>query len=143
VTVTKEMVMQVSPFSVSDSGDFDETDFEQYKTWAIQDLSKIDPGVDVGTYDQIHALMICHIYETSKGADADTQLPSEHIGNYSYTRKSKTGTIGSSTYYDRILQIIQKWQFKQPSTSTKRDDADDTYPSSEFALDQSNTGSFE
>jgi len=142
MTVTKEMVMQVSPFSVSDSGDFDETDFGQYKIWAIQELNRIDPGVDSETYDRIHALMICHIYESSGDTAVSSQLQSEKIGDYSYTQNSEA-IPGTTTYYDRILQIIHKWQLKQPTTSTERDDADDTYPSSEFALDQSNVGVFE
>lgn len=140
MTVTSDLVALISPFTVGESGDFTETDFAQYKIWATLELNRIDPGVDTETYDQLHALMICHMYESSKGNT--TQFQSEHIGDYSYTR-SGTVESGSTTYYDRILQILEKWALKQPTTSTERDDADDMYPSEEFALDQSDVGVFE
>jgi hypothetical protein len=140
MTVSTDDIALFSPFTVGVSGDFTEADFNSYKAFAALELNRIDPGVDTETYDQLHALMICHMYESSKGNT--TQFQSEHIGDYSYTR-SGTVESGSTTYYDRILQIIQKWQLKQPTTSTERDDADDTYPSEEFALDQSDVGVFE
>lgn len=144
VNTLKDMIPQVSPFVIGPTGNFTDTDFDQYEAWAALELARIDPGVDSVTYTQIHALMICHIYETSRGSAASTQLQSEHIGDYSYTRKSEATTIiGSSTYYDRILQILKKWLSMQATTLTVRDDAEDTYPSAVFALDQSDVGVFE
>ena len=143
MTVTKEMIMQVSPFSVSDSGDFDETDFEQYKIWAGRELDRVDPGFDTDTYDYCHALLICHFYDISPSEKASIQYKSEKIGDYSYTRSEGGTTIAPTSFYNRFLQVLEKWKGKQATTSTKRDDAEDTYPASEFALDQSNVGVFE
>ena len=56
MTVTTAMIAQVSPFTVGPTGDFTQTDFDQYKTWAALELAKIDPGVDSDTYDYCHAL---------------------------------------------------------------------------------------
>lgn len=140
MTVTSDMIALVSSLTCGPAGDFTETDFNVYKTWGALELDRIDPGVDAKTYDQLHALMICHMYESSKGNT--TQFQSEHIGDYSYSRNANVKS-GNTTYYDRILQLLKTWSLKQPTTSTDRDDADDTYPSEEFALDQSDVGVFE
>lgn len=142
VNTLKDMIPQVSPFVIGPTGDFTDTDFTQYEAWAALELAKIDPGVDSVTYDQLHALMICHIYESSRGSGASTQLKSEKIGDYSYTRSGET-KAGDTSYYDRILQILAKWSIKQATTLTERDDAATTFPGSKFALDQSDVGVFE
>jgi len=145
MTVTKEMIMQVSPFSVSDSGDFDVTDFEQYKIWAGLELDQIDPGLDSPTYDMCHALLICHIYDSSRGSSSGgTQYKSEKIGDYSYTRaEGDSETIVRTSYYNRMLQLIKEESREQPTVAIARDDTDETFPKAKFKLDQNEKVVFE
>ena len=133
MTVTTTMIAQVSPFTVGDSGDFTETDFTQYKTWAALELDQIDPGFDTNTYDYCHALLICHYYESSRGSN--TQYKSEKIGDYSYTR-ADSADPSSTSYYNRFVQVLGQWARDEAYEAVERDDADETFLSNSFKLDQ-------
>lgn len=140
MTITKTMVEQVSPFSVDDSGNFTETDYDQYVIWAGLELDQIDPGLDSATYDYCHALLVCHFYECSLGSTG--KYKSEKIGDYSYTRFDNAQTELTS-YYNRVLQILAQFGTEQPTTVVERDDADTTFPKAAFKLDQSAKVRFE
>lgn len=126
MTVTKAMVMQVSSFSVSDDGDFDETDFAQYKAWAKEELDRDDPGLPSAAYDQAHANLICDIYVSSKGG---RNFKSEKIGDYGYTRDGG----GKSSYRLRYEEILRQFAGEQPSAGQERIDIETP---SDFRLDQ-------
>lgn len=135
MTVTKEMVMQVSTFSVSDSGDFDKTDFDQYSTWAKEELDRNDPGLPAGKYDEAHANLICDIFVSSKGG---RNFKSEHIGgDYSYTKDGSD----KSSYRLRYEEILKQWGSEQPTAGQEREDVD--YMPNQFKLDQQDTIKFE
>lgn len=140
MTVTTAMIAQVSPFTVGPTGDFTETDYNQYVTWAALELNQLDPGFDTTTYDYCHALLICHFYESSRGASREYK--SEKIGDYGYTR-ADTGDVASSAYYNRFRQILAQWNTEQATAGVERDDADDTYPKAKFKLDQGDKAMFE
>ena len=126
MTITKAMVMQVSSFSVSDDGDFDETDFTQYKAWAKEELDRDDPGLSTAAYDQAHANLICDIYVNSKGG---RNFKSEKIGDYGYTRDDG----GKSSYRLRYEEILRQFAGEQPSAGQERIDIETP---SDFRLDQ-------
>lgn len=133
MTVTKGMVMQVSTFSVSDDGDFDETDFAQYKAWAQEELDRDDPGLSTATYDQAHANLICDIFVSSKGG---RNFKSESIGgDYSYTKNGGD----KSSYRLRYEEIIAQFAGEQPTVGQEREDVE--IPD-QFHLDQSESESF-
>lgn len=134
MTVTEAMIAQVSPFTVGEVGDFTIADYTQYKTWAALELDQVDPGLDAITYDYCHALLICHFYESSRGSN--TQYKSEKIGDYAYTR-ADTGDVASSAYYNRFVQILAQWATEQATAGVERNDSDETFPKSNFKLDQS------
>lgn len=135
MTVTKEMVMQVSPFSVSDSGDFDKTDFAQYSTWAKEELDRDNPGLPTSKYDEAHANLICDIFMSSKGG---RNFKSEHIGgDYSYTKDGSD----KSSYRLRYEEILKQWGLEQPTGGQEREDVD--YMPNPFKLDQQDTVKFE
>jgi hypothetical protein len=107
MAATKEMIQQVSPYSVSDDGDFDERDFEQYKIWA--DFAIDDPGLSAEKADEAVANLICDIFASSQGG---RELKSENIGgDYSYT---KAGS-GKTSYRLRYEEIIKQFT-SQPAT---------------------------
>lgn len=133
MTVTKAMVMQVSSFSVSDDGDFDETDFAQYKAWAQEELDRDDPGLPTAAYDQAHANLICDIFVSSKGG---RNFKSEKIGDYSYTRDNG----GKSSYRLRYEEILRQFAGKQPSAGQERIDIETP---SDFRLDQLDLAEFD
>lgn len=139
MTVTADMIAQVSPFVVDT--DFTTADFNQYKTWAALELDQSDPGLDTATYDYCHALLICHIYDISPQSKKN-EYKSEKIGDYSFTR-AKTGDVASSAYYNRFLQILAQFNTEQATAGVERDDAGDTYPKAKFNLDQSDKAVFE
>ena len=141
MTVSTDDIALVSPFTVGVSGDFSTDDFNVYKTWAGLELDRLDPGVDAETYDQCHALLICHIYDISPQSKK-TGFKSEKIGDYSYTR-ADTNDVASSSYYIRFQQILALWATEQATTGVERDDTDTTYPKAEFKLDQGAKAMFE
>ena len=134
MTVTSAMVALVSPFTVSESGDFTETDYNQYSTWAKEELDRDDPGLSTAAYDQAHANLICDIFVSSKGG---RNLKSEKIGDYSY---SKDGGDKSS-YRLRYEEIIAQFAGEQPTAGQEREDVD--YMPNQFKLDQQPVQKFE
>jgi len=145
MTVSTDMIAQVSPFTVGPTGDFTETDYNQYETWAGLELDRLDPGLDTATYDLCHALLICHIYDSSRGSSSGgTQYKSEKIGDYSYTRaEGDSETIVRTSYYNRMLQLIKGESTEQPTVAIERDDTDETFPKAKFKLDQNEKVVFE
>jgi len=98
MTVIKDMIPLVSPFTVGPSGDFTQNTFDQYKIWAEEELKKDDPGLSTAKYDEAWANLICHIFLSSQG---ERDIKSEKIRNYSYTSDRKT------SYYLRYEEIIK------------------------------------
>ena len=127
MTVTTAMVAQVSPFTVSASGDFTDTDYTQYSTWAKEELDRDDPGLPTAAYDQAHANLICDIFASSKGG---RNFKSEKIGpDYSYTRDDG----GKSSYRLRYEEILRQFAGEQPAAGQERIDLETP---SNFRLDQ-------
>ena len=134
MAVTTDMVAQVSPFTVSDSGDFTETDYDQYVIWAKQELDRDDPGLSTAAYDQAHANLICDIFVSSKGG---RNFKSEKIGDYGYARDGGD----KSSYRLRYEEIIAQFTGKQPTAGQEREDVD--YMPNQFKLDQQPVQKFE
>ena len=134
MAVTTDMVAQVSPFTVSDSGDFTETDYDQYVIWAKQELDRDDPGLSTAAYDQAHANLICDIFVSSKGG---RNFKSEKISDYGYTRDGGD----KSSYRLRYEEIIAQFTGKQPTAGQEREDVD--YMPNQFKLDQQPVQKFE
>jgi len=132
MTVTTDMVAQVSPFTVSASGDFTETDYDQYSTWAKEELDRDDPGLPTSKYDEAHANLICDIFVSSKGG---RNFKSEKIGDYGYTKDGG----GKSSYRLRYEEILRQWATEQPTGGQEREDVE--IPD-QFHLDQSESESF-
>ena len=127
--------MQVSTFSVSDSGDFDKTDFDQYSTWAKEELDRDNPGLPASKYDEAHANLICDIFVSSKGG---RHFKSESIGgDYSYTKDGSD----KSSYRLRYEEILKQWGSEQPTAGQEREDVD--YMPNQFNLDQQAVQKFE
>ena len=135
MTVTTAMIAQVSPFTVSASGDFTDTDYAQYSTWAKEELDRDDPGLPTSKYDEAHANLICDIFVSSKGG---RNFKSEKIGDYGYT---KDGNGGKSSYRLRYEEILAQFAGEQPTTGQEREDLD--YMPNSFKLDQSPVQKFE
>lgn len=131
MTVTPEMIRQVSPFEVSEDGDFTYDDFLQYKTWAAAELDNIDPGLATSMYDQVHALLICDIFLASGGRG---HLKSEKIGNYSYTAvDAGDGGMVKTSYRLRMEQILSTMSTETVTAGVDRIDYD---PDDEYGTDQ-------
>lgn len=134
MTVTTAMIALVSPFTVSVSGDFTDTDYAQYSTWAKEELDRDDPGLPTSKYDEAHANLICDIFTSSKGG---RNFKSEKIGDYGYTKDGG----GKSSYRLRYEEILRQWAIEQPTEGQERDDVDDT--PGQFMLDQQDVVKFE
>ena len=140
MVVTTNMVALVSPFTVGPTGDFTQSAFDQYKTWAELELKRADPGLDTATYDYCHALLICHIFDISPQSKK-TGFKSEKIGDYSYTKADEMDS-GSSSYYRRFQQLLGLWATEQVIAGVEREDADKTFPKKKFKLDQGDKATF-
>ena len=135
MTITSEMIALVSPFTVSESGDFTETDYKQYSIWAKEELDRDDPGLPTSKYDEAHANLICDIFISSKGA---RNIKSENIGgDYSYTKDGS----GKSSFRLRYEEILRQWATEQATTGQEREDVD--YMPNQFKLDQQAVQKFE
>lgn len=134
MTVSITMIAQISPFIVSDSGDFTETDYDQYVIWAKEELDRDDPGLPTSKYDEAHANLICDIFVSSKGS---RNMKSEKIGDYGYTKDGS----GKSSYRLRYEEILKQWATEQPTTGQEREDVD--YMPNQFKLDQQAVQKFE
>jgi len=139
MTVTKEMVELVSPFTVGASGDFTDEDFEQYKEWAEEELIKDNPGLPESKYDEAWANLICHIFLTSK---EKTHIKSEDISssNYKYTLFSEDEAT-LTKYLKRYYEIIDKWG-KEEYTAGGISHEDSTLPDA-FQLDYGGATGFD
>lgn len=137
MTVTTAMIAQVSPFTVSASGDFTDTDYAQYSIWAKEELDRDDPGLPTSKYDEAHANLICDIFVSSKGG---RNYKSEKIGDYGYT-KDGGGNEGKSSYRLRYEEILKQWNTEQPIAGQEREDVD--YMPTQFSLDQQDVVKFE
>ena len=143
MTVTPEMIKLVSPYEVSEDGDFTYDDFLQYKTWAQSELDNVDPGLTTSMYDQAHALLICDIFEQSKGR---SHLKSEKIGNYSYTTADNNGNGQKTAYRIRFENMLSTMSTETVTAGVDRIDmdADDEYGTDyNFRLDQEPPKGFE
>ena len=135
MTVTSAMVALVSSFTVGESGNFTETDFMQYKTWAEEELDRDDPGLPTSKYDEAHANLICDIFVSSKGG---RNFKSESIGgDYSYTKDGSD----KSSYRLRYEEILKQWGTEQPTVGQEREDVD--HMPNQFKLDQQPVQKFE
>lgn len=106
MTVSTTMVAQVSPYTVGDSGSFTETDFTFYKTAAAAILTAdgiTTSTIDSNLYDYCHALLICHLFESSAGR---LEFKSESIGKWSGTKDS--GNTSFWVQYKQIAATIQE-----------------------------------
>jgi len=103
MTVSTAMIALVSPYTVGASGDFTEADFTSYKTIGTAILSKDAPtDLDSDVYDYCHALLICHLFESSKG---NVGMESEKIGDYSY----KKGNPDETTFWTLYKAMINQF----------------------------------
>lgn len=102
MTVTADMIAQVSSYEVASAGPFTPALFALYSGVAEARLDRINPGLDTATYDLCHALLICHLYESFKIGGSD--LKSESMGDYSYT---KTTGAGETSHMAQCMQIIE------------------------------------
>lgn len=135
MTVTTDMIAQVSEFTVGDTGSFTETDYDQYVIWAKLELDSDDLGLTSAAYDQAHANLICDIFVSSKGG---RNFKSENIGgDYSYTKDGS----GKSSYRLRYEEILRQFAGEQPTAGQERDDVDDM--PEQFMLDQQDVVKFE
>ena len=134
MTVSTDMISQVSPFTVSDTGDFTETDYDQYSTWAKEELDRDDPGLPTSKYDEAHANLICDIFVSSKGG---RNFKSEKIGDYGYTKDGG----GKSSYRLRYEEILRQWATEQPTAGQEHEDVDNM--PNQFKLDQQPVQKFE
>lgn len=105
MTVTADMIAQVSSYEVASAGPFTPALFALYTPLAKVRLDRMDPGLDAATYDICHALMICHIYAGLKEGGLD--LKSESLGDHSYTRAT---AVGESSYLIMCREIIADFQ---------------------------------
>ena len=134
MAVTTDMIALVSPFTVSESGDFTDTDYAQYSAWAKEELDRDNPGLPTSKYDEAHANLICDVFVSSKGG---RNFKSEKIGDYGYTKDSG----GKSSYRLRYEEILRQWNTEQPTAGQVREDVD--YMPNSFKLDQSPVQKFE
>lgn len=126
MAVTTAMIAQVSPFTVSASGDFTDTDYTQYSTWAQAELDRDNPGLPTSKYDEAHANLICDIFVSSKGG---REYKSERIGDYGYTKDNN----GKSSYRIRYEEILRQFVHEQPGAGMERIDIETP---DDFRLDQ-------
>lgn len=118
MTVTADMIAQVSSYEVAEAGPFTPALFTLYSGVAGARLARLDPGLDSDTYDLCHALLICHFYEVFKVVGSD--LKSESIGDYSYTRAAG---VGETSHIAQCLQIIADFQGGEvPNEAIETDD---------------------
>lgn len=125
MTLTKEMVESISPYSVGDART--ETvmtggDFAWYKALAEKRVARdVTAAIDATTRDLLSAYIVCHFKSLSvTGSDGDMQ--SESIGGYSYSRKSDIAA-GSSNYESLYLNELKMMGKKEPSQSVTRTDS--------------------
>lgn len=136
MAVTILMIAQVSPFTVADpslNGDFTQLDYDQYKTWAGEELNRDNPGLSTDAYDQAHANLICDIFVSSKGG---REYKSEKIGDYGYTKDGN----GKTSYRLRYEEILKQFAGEQPAVGMERIDIETP---SDFRLDQLGLQKFE
>ena len=134
MTVSTTIITQISPFTVSDGGDFTEIDYDQYVIWAKEELDRNDPGLPTSKYDEAHANLICDIFVSSKGS---RNMKTEKIGDYGYTKDGG----GKSSYRLRYEEILKQWATEQPTAGQEREDVD--YMPNQFKLDQQAVQKFE
>ena len=136
MTVSAATIALVSPFTVGASGTFTEEAFTSYKTWAQKRLDRDNPGFDSDTYDYCHALLICDLYENSRGG---LGLKSESIGggDYSYTKGGDGET--KTSYMIQYEQILKSFGHAEPCHGVERTDKDG---GAQFKLDQQGIAKF-
>lgn len=126
MTVTKELIPRVSPFTVGPTGDFTTEAFEWYKTLAEAEFATDNPGLSADKADEAVANLICDIFASGGGG---RELKSENIGDYSYTKDGS----GKTSYRLRYEEIIKQHSLIQPATGgITRDDA---APPKQFKFD--------
>lgn len=104
MAVSVDMISQVSSYEVAEAGPFTPALFALYSPVAKARLDRMDPGLDSGTYDYCHALLICHQYASKAGG---LDLKSESIGDYSYTKATEAG---QTSYLTECMEIIATFQ---------------------------------
>lgn len=126
MTVSTTMISQVSPYSVSDSGEFTTTLFNFYSPVAKKMLDLMCPTLASEIYDYCHALLICHLYE-AKGGDID-KMSMSIAGDFSFTRN-----LGDTAYLVQCRATIALFQdgstgitTLKPTESAGRADASET-----------------
>lgn len=141
MTVTPRMISLVSPYTVGEDGDFDYDDFETYKDWAQAELDMDDPGLTTSKYDEAHALLICDIYESSRGK---VQFKSEKIGDYSYTKEERAAIkTPFRIRYEQIIALIGAEQSTEGQERIEYDPEHETGTDQAFLLDNNKQIGFE
>jgi hypothetical protein len=131
MTVDATMISRVSPFTVSPTGDMTADDLAYYASVAKLQLDDEDPGLDSTMYDYCHALLICHLFFSSKG---NLDLKSENIGGkHSYSKD--TGVTSWSIQYNQIIKDKRKALIKSNRSTDVTERCDVHMP--ELQLDQS------
>ena len=102
MAATTSMIPWMSTYAVSDSPGsvFTTAQFNFLAAKALVRLnSDIPPGLPSDLFDEMHCLLILHLYEVSRGKSVMT---SEHLGDYSYGKP--TGASGFIQEYQSLLE---------------------------------------
>jgi hypothetical protein len=121
-----ELIERISPYTVAADGDFTEADLTAYMAMATARFDREDPGLPSTLADYAKGLLVCHIFESSKGKRT---LKGESISGYSYTKDEAKST----SYLEEYLQILASYGVEQPSVGINRTDK---YVPSQFKKDQ-------
>jgi len=116
MTVSQAMIGYVSPFTVSDSGEFTTAMYTYLSAVAKARLDQENPGLSETLYDHCHALLICHLFVARRG---ELDKSSVSVDGYSYAR-SKTG---STTYLEEYLKILSEFAEKASITLLSSSDS--------------------
>ncbi len=114
MTVSATTIALVSPFTVSATGDFTDTDLTSYTAIAAKRLEGMYPGLsssmDSTLYDYCHALMICHLYKASRG---NLEKKSETRGDVGWTKDP-----GATSYMVTLRETVEEWKTGQVESGT-------------------------
>lgn len=129
MTATSAMIAYISPYTVSDSGNFTTAKFNHLSAVAKNILDGEDPGLSSTLYDHAHALLICHLYES--GNLGQGALTSERIGDYGYSKEA-----GETSFLIRYRGILAKASAGQSAEDLEEQERTD-HAMSAMQLDQS------